>query len=457
MTVGVYLRMSMDRTGEEIGIDRYRAMCRAITDRHGWTSVTEYVDNDVSASKPRGPKSDYARLLADVRAGRITVVIAHDIDRLTRIPREVEDWIEMGQRGEVRLITADGEVDTFTENGRMYLRIKAAVARHEVERKGQRQRDRNQQAAEQGLPPGGRRAFGYDSTGANQVRPEAAAVKKAYATLLAGGTLSGIAADLNRAGLTTTMGGPWKHNAVRGMLINPRNAALRAHKGAVVGKATWRPIISESVYQAAVALLSDPDRKTNRRGNALSWLGTNLYLCSRCPEQTMICTYRGAKARGDQRRVYRCPACYLTRAAEAIDILIRLVVVERLRRPDLASLLAEPAPDAAPLRTEVVALRRRLDTLADNLDIDERDLARRSRKIRDRLVDLERQMAELGRGSAVGALLSAPDPGQAWLDYPDVGRRQAVIRDLGMRIRLLQAGPGRRLFSKDSVVITWDG
>ncbi|WP_433304220.1 hypothetical protein ACQP2F_14300 [Actinoplanes sp. CA-030573] len=53
---------------------------------------------------------------------------------------------------------------------------------------------------------------------------------------------------------------------------------------------------------------------------ALTHLGTNLYLCGRCTKAvTMICTYRGSQARGDQRRVYRCPECYLTRAADPID------------------------------------------------------------------------------------------------------------------------------------------
>jgi site-specific DNA recombinase len=452
--VGIYLRMSMDRTGEEIGIDRYRSMCRAITDRHGWTSVTEYVDNDLSASKPRGPKSDYARLLADVRAGQITVVVAHDIDRLTRIPREVEDWIEMGQRGEVRLITADGEVDTFTENGRMYLRIKAAVARHEVERKGRRQRDRNQQAASKGLPPGGRRAFGYKTNG-DQMRGEATAVRDAYDALLAGQALSGIAADLNAAGHRTTSGGLWRHNAVRGMLLNPRNAGLRAHKGEIVGTGTWEPIVAEETWRATVEALQEPARKTNHVGNARRWLGSRYYLCGTCkPSQTVSSTYR-IDHNGATKRIYKCFTCFHSRGAEIIDEYVEMVIVKRLRRPDLIGLLAKPSPDVAPLRTQATSLRKRIDALADNVDIDEQTLARRSRALKAKLAEVEQQLADAGRGSAALAMLAHPDPGQAWLDLRDARRRQAVMEDLVESVTLLPVGTGRRTFKPESVQITW--
>jgi hypothetical protein len=81
-------------------------------------------------------------------------------------------------------------------------------------------------------------------------------------------------------------------------------------------------------------------------------------------------------------------------------------------------------------------------------------LARRERKIRERLTEIERALAEAGRGNAAGALLGADDPGQAWLDLDDMPRRQAVVRDVVESIRLLSTGPGRKPFDPDSVDIT---
>ncbi|WP_433304218.1 recombinase family protein [Actinoplanes sp. CA-030573] len=151
--------------------------------------------------------------------------------RLWRNRTERAQGFEILRKARISLVQVKGpEVDMSTAMGRMIAGIVGEFDTGENEIKAERQERENLQRAERGLPPGGRRAFGFDATGAKQVRREAAAVKKAYALLLAGGTLSGIAAKLNRAGHTTTMGGPWKHNAVRTMLVNPRNAALRAHK-----------------------------------------------------------------------------------------------------------------------------------------------------------------------------------------------------------------------------------
>jgi site-specific DNA recombinase len=153
-------------------------------------------------------------------------------------------------------------------------------------------------------------------------------------------------------------------------------------------------------------MLTDPDRKTSR-GNALTWLGTGLYRCGRCPDQTVICTYRGIKARGTQRRVYRCPSCYMTRVADPIDHFVELVVVKRLRRADLADVLASPTGnvDTGALRTEAAALRVRINALGDDLSISEQLLARREKALRKRLGEIERQLAEAGRGSAAGSLV----------------------------------------------------
>lgn len=458
MRCAVYCRLSLDRAGDELGVERQREDCLRLVNQRGDQLVGVYIDNDLSATKG-GKRPRYAALIAAVQRGEVDRIVVWMNSRLWRNRRERAEGIEILRQHRISLLPVKGpELDMSTAYGRGMAGLIGEFDTMEVEVKGERQEREAQQRADRGEPPGGRRAFGYTATGAKQVREEAAAVKRAYASLLAGATLSGIAADLNAAGLTTTMGGPWRHNAVRAMLANPRYAAIRTHKGVEVGPATWRPIVTEDVYRAAADLLAAPERRTNHRGNALTHLGTHLYVCGRCPDQTVICTYRGSKAAGTQRRVYRCMGCYLTRGADPIDHLVTRVVVERLRRPDLADLLALPIgnTDVGALGTEAKALRLRLNALADNLALDEAVLARRAGKIRERLGEIKRELAEAGKGSAAGSLLGAPDPGQAWLDLADMARRQAVVRDL-MTVRLLATGPGRRVFDPTTVDIKWKG
>ena len=80
---------------------------------------------------------------------------------------------------------------------------------------------------------GGRRPFGFEQD--MTIRDvEASAVRQAYDDILAGVPLAQIARDWNDAGLltplTTRQGEPsrWTGDTVRPVLLNPRNAGLRA-------------------------------------------------------------------------------------------------------------------------------------------------------------------------------------------------------------------------------------
>ena len=61
-----------------------------------------------------------------------------DVDRLTRQPSQLEEWIDRAEEHGLKLVTSNGDADLSTDGGRMFARIKAAVARGEVERKGAR-------------------------------------------------------------------------------------------------------------------------------------------------------------------------------------------------------------------------------------------------------------------------------------------------------------------------------
>jgi site-specific DNA recombinase len=456
MRAAVYLRISQDRTGQELGVERQWEDTFALLTRRGDTLVGKYVDNDTPA-KGVGKRDEYARLIAAVQAGEVDRIYVWSQGRLWRNRVERAQGFEILREARVSLVQVKGpEVDMTSATGRMIAGIIGEFDTAENEVKAERQVREALQRADSGLPPGGRRAFGYDATGAKKVRREAEAVKKAYAALLAGTTLSKIARDMTAAGHRTTVGGPWTINGVRAMLLNPRYAGHRTYRGRIHGPGTWPPLVDETTYEAVRAMLTDPDRNVSR-SNALRWLGTGLYECGRCPGQTVISTYRGIKARGTQRRVYRCPKCFMTRVADPVDFYVSRVTVVRLRRPDLADLLAsEPngPVDTGALRTEATALRVRINSLGDDLSISEQLLARREKALRKRLGEIEGQLAEAGRGSAAGSLLDAKDPGQAWLDLDDLGRRQAVVRDL-MTIRILPNGPGRRAFDPDTVAISW--
>lgn len=439
----IYLRISQDRSGDGLAEDRQREDCRRIARERNWEIVGEWSDT-LGASDRRKSRPGYDDMVSTYERGEIDAIIPWDLDRLTRQPRQLEDWIELAEDNDLAIVTANGEADLTTDNGRLFARIKVAVAKGEVERKVARQKRANLQRAEQGRPPM-RRAFGYTAEGELD-RPEAGAVRECFERFLSGGSITAITNWLNAEGYTTTTGRPWERTGVRKMLKNLRYAGISTYRGKETGAGQWPAIVPEETVRAAVDMLADPGRRRTQ-GTARRWLGARLYLCGRCPKQTVSVNYDKNGA-----RQYRCEKCFRVRRADPIDELVKAVVVARLRRSDLRGALAETGPDLQPLRNEANGIRVRLEQLAGNLDIDELTLSRRTKALNERLDEIETQLSNAGRTSALERMLNAPDPGVAWLAAveEDVVSAQAVVREL-VTVTLLQGKPGRVPFDPATV------
>ena len=437
-----------------LAVARQRDDCLKLCAERGWEPV-EYVDNDTSASSGKA-RPAYVRMLADIDAGHLGAVVAWDLDRLHRRPVELEHFIDLADRHRLALATVGGDADLSTDNGRLFARIKGAVARGEIERKSARQKRANLQRAELGTPPpGGRRAVGYAPGGRELVDVEAAHIRDGYRLLLAGASLRSIAAGWNAAGFTTAVGGPWRPDGVRYTLRNPRNAAIVVHRGQEYGPGAWPAIVPEHTYRAAVALLDDPSRRTTP-DTARRYLLAGL---ARCHCGALVKT--GRTQRG--KRSYRCVERqgHLSRAAEPVDELVAALVVERLSRPDAAALLARPdggGPDVGALREEASALRTRLGELSDLFAdgaITGAQLTRGTERARDRLAVVERLMVEAGRVPVLGELVTSADVRATW-EALDLDRRRAAVDTL-MAVTLLPPGRGARTFDPETVRIEWRG
>ena len=193
----VYLRQSLDKTGEAVAVARQREDCVKLCAGKGWEPV-EYVDNDVSASNGK-PRPAYEKMLSDIRDGAVGAVVCWDLDRLHRRPIELEKFMEIADEKHLALATVSGDVDLSTAQGRLTARLKGAVAKHEIEHKVARQKRAARQKAERG-EPNWLRAFGYHAD-THQPDPQTAPlVKQAYAAVLAGASLGDICRQWNAGG-----------------------------------------------------------------------------------------------------------------------------------------------------------------------------------------------------------------------------------------------------------------
>lgn len=455
--VALYLRVSQD-TGDRrgdvggLGIARQEVACKAEVARRGWTvnDADVYRDNDVSASSAK-IRPGYAALMRRVERGEVDAVVVWSVDRLLRNPVEMESLIELVDgRIRLRVISCQGMLNLETPEGRTAARVAAAFARQEADQKGLRQHLAERQAVERGRPPR-RRAFGYRSGGLELEPAEAAGVRDTYQLLLGGASLAHLARTLNAAGLVTTLGRPWEATAVRALLLNARNAAIRTYYGEETGPGFWPAIVDETTFRRAAAILSNPDRMTSGGSTARKHLGSGLYLCGLCGSDVRV-AYRGAGV-----RIYVCRASkHLSRLASPIDELVVGTMEARLALPDVAELVAICDPQIAELSAEAAAVRARIRRIEADYgagEITARIMREQSDRQRTGLVAVERRLAALTRSSRLAAVTGAPDPVSAWRRL-DVHIRQAVV-DALCTVTLQRGRPGRGAFDPETVEICW--
>lgn len=462
-----YARISLDRSGLEEGVTRQDQDTEGLRDRRGLPPfVRRFVDNDRSATRG-GPRPEYAELLTAVQAGQVDCVVVYMLSRLWRNRAERAVGMEIFRKHGVSVLCVKGpEVDLTTASGRMMAGVLGEVDTFEVEQMAEREQRRMLQKVEQGVPVvHGQRRYGYEKDAKTIVEDEAEDVRAMHAALQAGTSLSGIARDLNDRGRVNRNGKTWDHNAVRQLLLNPYYAGLREYpkqrkKSDPPGNlypGTWPTVVDEDVWRATKHLLEDESRMTSGGYTGRVWLGSGIYLCGVCGDGTTVTSGSRESVRVGEagQPIYRCRrAKHLARLSQPIDTLVDKYVVRRLSRPDAADLLVDhEAPDTQELRRKSVALRGRLDALAADFADDDtanlREFREASRRIRERLAEVEAQMAHPQRSRVLVDLVLAEDVADTWERTP-LDRRRAVVSTL-VEVTILRGRTGRAPFSPDTV------
>lgn len=216
----IYCRISLDRSGEGLGVGRQLTECRELAERRGWGVVEPaYQDNDQSAYQRTRPRQDFERLLRDIEDGSVDGLIAWHLDRLLRRVSDLQRLLDLIARrpGFPVAFVSSGDLDLSTPSGILLANILASVAQNESQHKAARVAAARKQEAHSGRA---HTALGYGYNPDGTINPGEAEVVKRVATWLLEDRLSllGCARQLNADEVPTPSAGVWSSRHVEKML-----------------------------------------------------------------------------------------------------------------------------------------------------------------------------------------------------------------------------------------------
>ncbi|MEV8265157.1 recombinase family protein [Microbacterium sp. NPDC077057] len=362
----IYTRISDDREGDELGVQRQQEDCEAKAADLGLTIFHTYTDNDIGASDKTSKKKireAYLAMLTAARAGSFQHIIAYSNSRITRRPRELEDLLDLHAETEkkfgrkkgviVQTVVSGHQDDLSSADGRMVARLKAGVDAGEVERLAERIQRKNLQKAMRGEPAKQhRRPFGFEDDQETHRTEEAAAIREAVQEIIGGASITSIRRKWNQQGIKTTDGKQWAWTPVHRVLLGWRTAGVRVYQGQPLYdedgqpvRGSWDPIISPEEREAALAKLEERTRRGQREGK---WLLQGLLQCDLCARNLY-----GALQSKDGKRPssYTCTGSGTTHlgiSAERVEHYIERVVLRYLLDKAIHGV-----PDAEPEQEKV--------------------------------------------------------------------------------------------------------
>ena len=244
----------------------------------GWTMLPEvYDDGGYSGGNMQRP--GLTRLLADVDAGLIDVVVVYKVDRLTRALTDFSKIVDVLDKAGASFVSVTQAFNTTTSMGRLTLNVLLSFAQFEREVTGERIRDKIMASKKLGMWMGGVVPLGYEAAGRTLTINEAEAkiVRWIFERYLELGSVHTVMLELQAADIRSKS---WttKAGVKKGGLTMDRGAVFHIlHNRIYVGEITHKDasypgqhpaIVDRELFDLVQAMLAENDQKTRAPGEA---------------------------------------------------------------------------------------------------------------------------------------------------------------------------------------------
>ena len=268
----VYCRVSsderLDQSFNSLDAQKDAGLAYVASQRtEGWIPVPDdYIDPGFSGGNMERP--GLKRLMADIEAGKIDIVVVYKIDRLTRSLGDFSRLIEVFERHRVSFVSVTQQFNTTTSMGRLMLNVLLSFAQFEREVTGERIRDKIAASKAKGMWMGGHPPLGYRVEDRRLVvlDVEADLVRRIFTDFVACRSTTDLVRQLAADGKTNKQGKPFSKQMLYKLLHNRVYRGEIPHKGQFHPGA-HEPIIDLGLWDAAHAILA----QNNRQRTSETW------------------------------------------------------------------------------------------------------------------------------------------------------------------------------------------
>ena len=161
--VAIYIRVSHDEQAKHgLSLDAQIKTLKKYAKEHGWKIVDIYADEGITARKKLSKRKEFQRLMGDVKADKIDMIIFIKLDRWFRNVPDYYKTQEILEAHNVNWTATEEEYDTTTANGRLHLNIKLSIAQNESDQTSDRIKFVFENRRNEGYVVSGSKKMGYD-------------------------------------------------------------------------------------------------------------------------------------------------------------------------------------------------------------------------------------------------------------------------------------------------------
>lgn len=268
----IYTRKSTEEGLDQAfnSLDAQREACAAYinSQKHeGWKVVSDkYDDGGFTGGNMERPA--LVRLLADIKAGKVNVVVVYKVDRLTRSLADFAKIVEQFDGQGVSFVSVTQQFNTTSSMGRLTLNVLLSFAQFEREVSGERIRDKIAASKRKGMWMGGNVPLGYkvEDRQLKVIPQEAETIRHIYKRYLELSCVNDLQLELKKDSIlsksSSSIAGKKKHGAnfSRGALYHLLKNTLYigqiSHKGQI-HQGQHEAIIQLDLWNAVQKKLKD--------------------------------------------------------------------------------------------------------------------------------------------------------------------------------------------------------